>query len=423
MSSVRKFVYLLEALINQWKNESNLKKLQLKRLKKIVKFAYNNIPFYKEKFDREGVTPKDLRRLEDIKKFPVTTKEELKSNFKKLLNSKINLSKCIIASTSGSTGNPLKIVYDEKADDFSKAINMRSYISNGLSPFSKWANIGDVRTETKQTWFQRLGVFNLLNINLFDELERQIASLDSNKIEFLTGYPSQLQLIAEKLISSGKKLKIKKVFSTAETLSQKQREIIEKGFHAPVIDLFGCIEVNRTAWQCAKQEGYHIDIDSVILEIINSKGNDCPPEEFGRVIYTSLYNYAFPIIRYDIGDIAILSRNKCSCGRGLPLLKTILGRKDDFLINYLGEKISPLKVHLIFKHSLGINSYQLIQKSNKSLKMYLVSNEKFSKDTIKDIKHKLHKLIGTKCKISCKKVKTLPKEGKNKFRSVINAIK
>jgi phenylacetate-CoA ligase len=424
MSAIRKLFYLIIALNNQWKSEEQLKKEQLKKLKKTLTFAYENVPFYKEKFDSAKVSPKDLHKLEDLKKFPITTKKEIKSQpLKKLIRRDLDLEKCKIIPTSGSTGNPLKMVYDEDAGDFSKAINMRSYVSNGLGPFSKWASIGDAKNSSKSLWFQKIGLFNLLSINLFEPIDKQINFLEENKIKFLTGYPSQLQLISERLNKLNKKLNIKKIFSTAETLNPIQKKIISEGFNCKVIDLFGCIELNRTAWECDKNEGYHIDIDSIILEVVDDKGEEVGNNKQGNVLYTSLHNYAMPLIRYEVGDIVTKKNKKCSCGRKLPLLSHVEGRKEDFLIGKNKEKISPIKINLIFRTSKGIKSYQIIQNSREKIDLKIVPNKEFSQKEINFLINELKSLFEKKSKINLKLTNSISKEGKTKLRPVINNIK
>ena len=421
MSNIRRLIYLVELLKNQWISEKKLLQIQEVKLINIGKYAYNNSHYYARKFDSLNLNPKDIKSVKDLRKIPFLTKEDIRKNFDDLIVKRINLKKCRIVPTSGSTGTPLKIVYDEKSDDFSKAVNLRSHIANGLNFNDNWFNIGDTRTAQKRTWFQKLGFFSLQQLSLFENVENQVKILKNKNATIITGYPSQLRLISEYLIKNKINLNIKRVFSTAELLEPQTREIIKRGFGCDVIDLFGCIEVNRTAWECEKHEGYHIDIDSVVFEILDSNGNPVKDEETGEIVYTSLNNFAMPLIRYKVGDMATSFTKKCSCGRRLPLIKRIDGRNDSFILTKKGGKISPILIALIFKHSKGIDSYKVIQESYENITIEIVKGNKFSGEELEKIKEEFRKYYGNfKFKIMYKNRIEMEKSGK--IRSVICKI-
>ena len=164
-------------------------------------------------------------------------------------------------------------------------------------------------------------MINVKYVSLYDTPDKHLKVLNEFKPSVIDGYASSIWLIAREILNKKIKLskKLKLIYVTSEILDKNMREDIKKAFGVEPLDQFGCVEVGRTAWECLEHKGYHIDMDSVITEFIK----DNKPVDFGNkgeIVYTSLYNTAMPIIRYKVGDIGTPSKEKCSCGRGLPLI-------------------------------------------------------------------------------------------------------
>jgi len=423
MGALNTLNLLIRSRRNQWLKRSELDDLQTKKLRAIIKHAYNTTEFYHRKFKHAGIDPGDIRSLKDLHKIPFTTKSELRDTYlNKMLSKGTDLSKCRIIPTSGSTGTPLKMVYDQNADDFSKANNLRSMIENGLGIRDRWVNIGDTRTVRKPTWFQKLGILNLQTLNLFDDIDKQIDELKNINPDTIIGYPSQLKLLAQYISKHAiTGISPRNVFTTAELLDEGTRKLINSGFNVNVVDLFGCIELNRTAWECSEHQGYHIDVDAIVMEFLN--GNEAvSPGERGRIVYTSLFNYAMPLIRYDIGDIAIPCEELCDCGRGLPLMKSIEGRTDDFILLPNGKSISPIVFALILKHSDGVKEYQILQTDKKHISVTLNVSEKFDKSKEEHIRREIITILNNEISIDIKYVSKIQAGTTGKIRSVISKV-
>jgi len=165
LGSINKLMLLNQVRKDQWLKPSELEELQNKKLRSMVKHAYENTEFYHYKFKNVGIHPDDIKTVKDLEKVPFTTKEELRQQkLESRVSKGLNLSQCFVTETSGSTGIPLKIVYDEAADDFSKAVNLRSHIENGLKLRSKWAVFGDPHHYQKPRWFQKLNIYNAVQV-------------------------------------------------------------------------------------------------------------------------------------------------------------------------------------------------------------------------------------------------------------------
>lgn len=423
MGSINKLMLLHQVRKNQWLKPSELEELQNKKLRAIVKHAYNNTEFYHQKFRNSNIQPDDIKTLKDLHKIPLTTKEEVREHsLNSILAKGVNLNACRVVPTSGSTGKPLKAVYDASADDFSRVVNLRSMMENGLKIRDKWVNIGDTRTATKPKWFQNFGFFNLKTLNLFDNVKDQVDFLRDINPETLLGYPSQLSLIAGYLKNNPVDgISPKNVFTTAELLDPPTRKLINSAFDAELVDLFGCIEVNRTAWECSEHCGYHLDVDSVISEFIQD-GENVAAGERGEIVYTCLYNFAMPLIRYEVGDIGVPDDELCSCGRGLPLMKTVEGRCDDFIILPSGKMISPIILALVMKHSHGILEYQIIQNAVDHISVSIVVVENLDENYIEKVRMNIQEFLNNEISVDMKIVVKLAKGSTGKIRSVISDV-
>lgn len=406
---------------NQWRSYEDLRELQNKKLRAIIKHAYKNVPFYHHKFREAGIRPNDIKTVRDLIKIPITTKREVQRFYQGLLSKGVNLNKCVTSDTSGSTGTPLTIVYDEKADDYEKAVALRPNLSCGQKIRDKWVVITTPVHIKPKRWFQRVGVFNPVYISIMMKTHEQLNIIRSVHPDIVDGYPSQIYLIAKEIHERGlDEIKLKIVFSTAESLDDKTREYISTVLDAEVYDQFGCVEVGRTAWECPERAGYHIDVDSVVTEFIEA-GEQVESGESGEIVYTCLYNYAMPLIRYAVGDVGIPSDEKCPCGRGLPLMKILLGRKSDFLTSSSGELVSPFTLSPIMKHTKGIEEYRIIQEKEDRIKVQIKASN-VSHETINQIEVGIRNILGKHTIVYFEFLNEIPRDHSGKLRRVVSKV-
>ncbi len=423
MSALNTMRLLHQVQKNQWLKPSELEALQIKKVRAIIRHAYENTEFYHKKFKIAGIGPEDIKTINDLEKIPFTTKAELRENsIGSMLAKGINLSRCLVTETSGSTGIPTKVVYDEMANDFSKAVNIRSHIENGLHLRSKWVVFGDPHHFQKPRWFQRFGVFSPTQVSVFESVEKQLSILRKLKPDVLDGYTSSISLVAKEVDKGNiKDIKPKVIFGTSELLDSETRKYINSVFDVEMIDLFGCVELNRTAWECSEHAGYHIDVDAVIMEFIKD-GDNVSPGERGEIVYTGLYNFAMPLIRYKIGDIGIPSDELCPCGRGLPLMKLIEGRTDSFMQVPNGRIFSPIIWTAIMRGIPGVGQFKAIQERKDLIRILLVKNNHFSKMTIDKIDHDIKEVMGKDVNVEIELVNDIPRDKSGKIRAAVSKV-
>ena len=311
-----------------------LRNLQLKRLRALVRHAYENVAFYHRKFREAGIKPDDVMGLDDLRKLPVVTKFEIQAcSFNEVVDRRRDVNSLVKKTTSGSTGIPLTVFADQRVEDFYAAVWMRAMFEDGLRVRDKMAVIADPRTfPKKKTFFQRLGVSKRYYISIFDPADKQLAVLREFSPDVVKGYASSLFILAKEFGESLRDLKARLIFSGAEPLDIESRRAIASAFNAELFDFYGCVEFSLLAWECKEHNGYHVNADSVLMEVLDDDGEAVGLDEKGKIVCTGLFNDVMPLIRYDLGDVAVLTDDGCGCGVSLSLLRFVEGRKDDFLM-------------------------------------------------------------------------------------------
>jgi len=408
---------------SQWKSYEELRELQDRKLRAILKHAYENVPLYRQKFASAGVHPEDIKTVADLPKLPITTKQEVRDNFPdRIVANGVDTGKCWLPHTGGSTGIPLTVAYDEAAEDFQKAVALRPNLSCGQGLFDKWIVFTDPRHIGEKKWFQRIGLFNPTQFSLFEDIDNQVLILKKAKPDIIDTYPSHLYLLAKKVNQIGVEIRPKMVFTTAELLDSQTREHIQSVFNAPIYDQFGDVEMGRTAWECPAHSGYHIDVEAVIMEFIRDE-KPVSSGERGEIVYTTLYNYAMPLIRYAVGDIGIPSDEKCLCGRGLPLMKIIEGRKDDFLVRSDGTIVSPITMDLIIKNMMAIEQCRIIQETPGRVRVQIVNSHSLTEQIVSQLKSSIKEVLGENVSVETEMLAELLRDKSGKLRKVISKVK
>jgi phenylacetate-CoA ligase len=350
-----------------WSREKLLEYQNLK-VREIVKYAYEHVPFYHEKFRQLGLRPEDVKTVEDLKKIPVIERRELQRNADKIISDEFDVTKLKRISTSGSTGQPLFTYITRKEDAFRKAKLLRANIVCGQKPRDKWVVITGPQHQAEKYRLQRfLSIYMPIPISVFDDAATQISEIERIGPDILDGYSSSLLLIAKEAEKKGTEtIRPKMIIGGAELIDSSSRKFIEAVFNAPFYDEFACMELERLAWQCEERRHYHIDADSVIMQFLDERGEEVGPGESGEIVCTSLFNYAMPFIRYAVGDVGRASKeSECPCGIHFPLMEVIEGRKDSFIVLPDGRVLSPLVFGWImefFKYYPCIEQYRVVQK-------------------------------------------------------------
>jgi len=420
----RYMFHLLKLRKNLQLDPSRLRELQMKRLKAIVKHAYENVPFYHRKFDRAGIRPDDIRSTADLCKIPPTTKSEIQSNpLGDVIARNIDANDCVKRTTSGSTGMPLTVLVDRNAEDFQAAVWARTFLENGLRLSDKMAVIDDPRHfPTNRNWLHSFELLEREYISVFDSAKTQLMLLEEFKPDVIKSYPSSLIILSD--VYKAVAFKPRLIFTSAELLDDTSRSLISSTFEAELLDNYASYEFSLMAWECSQHMGYHLNVDSVLMEFL-SNGEAVASGESGEIVCTSLINYAMPLIRYRSGDFGVPVEEQCSCGRSLPLLKTIEGRADDFLIALDGRAIAPTVFFPYpFEGHEGIRQFRVIQEKINKLTIQLVASKRFWENQVvlERARRKIQRLFGEGMHVEFQLVEKLDRDSSGKLRKIISHV-
>lgn len=408
--------YLAELKSHQKKDKKQLEEIQLKKLKKMVNHAYNNVPFYRDLFSKNNIDPDNIKNLDDLEKIPILTKKEIRENYDKILAYNTDKEKCRVVSTTGSTGIPLKIWNDNDAQLYTSSVVYFALFESGLRLKDSIMELTGILEDCSKTLIKKS------MISTFDPPDKVISMIRKYNPDILYSFPSIFKTLSNSLREELPFSKLRQIYTHGETLTESCRETISSAFGAEVYNTYGSTEFNRLAFECSEHSGLHMITDCAVIEIIKD-GQRVGPGEEGEIVVTGLYNYAMPLIRYNLGDIGVLADYECSCGRGWPLIKSIEGRSDDFLTLPSGRIISPRTINVI-ENIPGIVEYRTIQEKRDTFLVQVVPGKDYSPDTDRQIDEQI-KLgcLGEKINIKVELMNELPRERTGKLRAVISKVR
>ena len=344
-----------------------MKQLQSEKLVKQVKHVYENVPYYRDLMDKKGVTPDDIKSIEDLHKLPFLSKADLRDAYPYGLLAK-PLKDCVrIQSTSGTTGRRVVAFYTQHDVDLWEDCCARAIVAAGGTDEDVCQVAYGYGLFTGGPGLNggshKVGCLTLPMSSGFTD--RQIQFMTDLNATILCCTPSYAAYIGETLEEKGFKpedIPLKAGIFGAEPWTEEMRRGIEKTLGIKAYDIYGLTETTGpgVAFECSEQTGMHINEDHFYAEIIDPDTGEVLPEgSKGELVFTSLDKEAFPLLRYRTRDICVLSRKKCSCGRTLIKMAKPMGRSDDMLI-IRGVNVFPSQIETVLLNEGYQPNYQII---------------------------------------------------------------
>lgn len=339
---------------------------QDERLVKTVKHVYEHVPYYRNLMEKKGVTPDDIKSVDDLKKLPFLTKSDLRDAYPYGLMG-VDMSEAVrIQSTSGTTGKRVVAFYTQHDIDLWEDCCARAlaaagatkddviHVSYGYGLFTGGAGL--------HGGSHKLGSLTLPMSS--GNTDRQIQFMCDLGSTVLCCTPSYAAYLGETINERGLKdrLKLKAGIFGAEAWSQEMRRDIEEKLGIKAYDIYGLTEISGpgVAYECSAQSGMHINEDHFIAEIIDPVTEEVLPYgEKGELVFTCITKEAFPLIRYRTRDICVLTREKCPCGRTHVKMTKPMGRSDDMLI-VKGVNVFPSQIETVLLNKGYPANYQII---------------------------------------------------------------
>lgn len=408
--------------------------VQRKRLFELVDFAIANVPYYKRIAKERNITISRKNIFEEIKKFPILTKELIRKNFNNL-HPDLSKVSYIIQTSGGTTGEPVKLIQDMNYVIKNIAFHIVSNEIGGHNLGEKlnmlWGDEKEIIKQTKGRLKQIINKFitNIHFQNAFrmsdDIMKRYINELYIVKPKVIFAYTQSIYELAKYINRENlKPPPISSIIATAGVVTDEIKEYIQNTFKCLVYNRYGSREVSVVATSCEESDKLHINVYQQYIEIVDSKGNCLKEHERGDIIVTNLINYGMPLIRYKIGDRGAMDSSKCSCGRGLVRLENVYGRTVDIFRNKNGELIDGEYFTHLFYFRKNIQQFQVIQEKIDKIKINLVTLNKQQLDTEveEEFTDKIRKAMGEECNVNFNYVSKIEPSPSGKIRYTISYL-
>ena len=408
---------------NQIMSESQIHKLRMVKLRRLLRHASTYSPYYKQKLN--GINLSQMQNFDDLGKIEPLTKEELRRDVK-LIASKKTFSGTRKAKTSGSTGIPLVFPKDSIARAYHYAAMYRGHSWYGLKIGDREARLWGVPVDRKTRMKIKVKDYFLnrfrekeynLKRHILDDFYRK---LNKFRPKYIMGYGKMLYefglYLKERNIDL-RHLKLKMVKYTSENMRAEEKAIVEAVCCCPVVSEYGAAETGIISFQCPSGN-HHIMSDCVLVEYLNIKGQNHGLKE---VLITDLNNLSFPIIRYKLGDCVIPTKEKCKCGLPFPLLGEISGRYSEvFVID--GRRFHSIVFYYIMKGLTDKNKallqFRVVQKSP-VIFCYQLACSPQERDVEEYLVNKTKQELGRDVEVQIDYFKNLPRETSGKLRDFI----
>lgn len=395
-------------------------RLQLRQIERVLRFARETVPFYRESLD-------EIRRIPDgemdeafFSDLPILTRSEIQSAGLELRATRTppEHGPVFLQRTSGSTGKPIEVATTRLRAVMSNAHTLRTHYWHRLDVSQKSVEIRTAYkpgAEPKKPVWSVLpwaGPSKRLDINLpISELFDQFIDEDPSSV---LSHPYTLMLLAERSRETGIQPKnLTTARSFAETLTPNIRQTLREIWDIPVIDSYSATEIGIIAHQCPDNENLHVQVENVRVEVLDDNGNQCKPGMSGKVVITPLQNFASPLVRYEIGDYAEVGEN-CSCGRTLPVLTRILGRHRNLCVLKNGERFFP-EIQADLKPFGHIRQFQAHQKTLEDIDLKIVAERPFTSAEKTEVQAIVQKKFHYPFRVNIIEVDDIPRAANGKF--------
>ena len=417
---------------SQWWPAETLLQYQLRQLEFLLAHAVRTVPHYRRRLTvmkgvrRGGLTP-------DVwAKIPILKRSEIQEVGDGLISRRPpkDHGRLRDIKTSGSTGRPIRVKGTDVTGLFFAALNLRYHLWHGRDFSGKVACIRNLNQKQAQAakngkptaWVPgyRSGPMYFFSINR--PISEQMDWLVAQDADYLLTFPSNLMALLRHSADSGiKPAKLSQVATMSETLDPAVRESCMRVWNATLSDAYSSEELGMIAFQCPENTHYHLQAESLFVEILDEEGALCAPGQVGRIVVTDLHNFAMPLIRYEIGDYAEVGE-ACSCGRGLPVLNRIVGRTRNMLTLPTGDKIWPSFPENQMMPIAPIRQFQIVQLSLEKVSARFAIARALTEDEEQRLKEFLIGCLGHSFELDLVYVDEIPRPAGGKYEDFVSLV-
>lgn len=389
----------------------------LRSLGALLEHARSKVPFY------SGAPRPSPEVLPEFARFPVVGKPLLRGNYERFHSADLSTRRWWRNSSGGSSGEPLTFIQDQNFMNWrvaTEAFYYRQFLGhefNTTRTVILWGSERDLFSRLSRkgrmwNWATQATLLNAFRMTPADML-RYVETINRQRPLLIRGYAGSLYELARFVQARGLRLAAPRVvYSSAEMLARPMRETIEAVFGAPVFDFYGSREVGAIAGQCARG-AMHLFTFNNWVEVVDDHGQAVQPGAPGRILVTTLHNYAMPLIRYDIGDTAVVGE-ACPCSP-LPTLARLTGRVTDHFLTRDGTLVHGEYFTHLFYFRDWVREFQVLQTDVEAIAVYFAAQQPPPKEDIADITDKIRLVMGDGCRVDWEEVEQVPRTPQGKL--------
>ncbi len=433
------WVAYLELERIQWLKAEEIQRHQLAQLRSLLAHCIAHVPYYREVLPKAGIIPGQIRTLDAFRRIPLLPRRVYQERHAEFAAQTLPAGTVATnqRQTSGSSGTPTTVLQTNIVHLWWHAFFLRDLAWSGIDSTGTLAAIRS--TGQKGPALQQL-LQGVVSPYWLGELRSLIQTGPSHVMDiqqdhrvqlqwlrriapnFLISYPSNLETLALLLREEGPIPSLKGIQAISETLTEDARTTIESAFGIPVKTTYSCAETGYLASECPAGHGLHVHAENVILEVLDDNGQPCPPGETGHVYVTHLHNFRGPFIRYELGDEATLGVANCPCGRGLPLLTRVDGKKYPTFVLPDGRRKGTVTLARTVRKAGGHWQHQVIQKAPDHVVVRLAVDASWTDQHAADVQQRIRDFFGVPVRVDVEVHDHLTTPASGKFQSIINEV-
>ena len=394
-----------------------LREIQNRKLRALVRHASDNVPFYHRLFRSAGLSAEDVRTVDDLKRVPVTAKDDLRrAGLDSILTRGVSPGSCRRSKTSGSTGRPFETYLNDREHWIRRLLGFRRLLDVGLRPLDRVCTICDP-TQLPSRRYRTSHISPLL------PLAEQVERLRRLRPTILKAWPSSLRALLRHTDDRlGEFVRPRTVVASSEVCSKALRQRVHASMQAPLFEFYGAGEFGPIASECQSRRGLHVNADYLILECLKD-GEPAGNGEVGSVALTSLLSFTMPFIRYEIGDACRLLDTCCSCGSHLPLIEAPVGRQDELVRLPNGESLPVSAIAgMALRPIEGIDHFRLIQETEAHFVLMVVFTTPPATAVLSELEARMLACLGKGASVDIQAVRFIDEEPGRKYKRFLSKV-
>lgn len=409
---------------SQWWPAAKLQELQLRQFGQLFRHAMATVPYYRERFAGTG----GVTTWQQMRELPVSTRRDIQQAGDAIhsLAPPREHGAIVVTQSSGSTGSPLVTHGTAWTQLLWHAFLLRDHLWHRRDLGGKLAAI---RSKVSDGRFSNWGLATLpfatgpsVLRGLSADLDEQLRWLEQENPDYVISYATNIQMLARRSLELGLRLpRLKQARTYGEMLRPDARAEVRAAWGVEIVDSYSSEELGYIASQCPQCEHYHVQAEGLIVEVLDASGAPCRPGEVGQMVVSTLHNFAMPLLRYASGDYAEVGE-ECSCGRGLPLLRRIVGRQRNMVVRPDGVRHWPSFPSEMWKGIAPVLQIQLVQDAVDHIEARLVVARDFSSVEVERMTAALRDCLGYPFRITLRQVHAIPRGAGGKYEDFVSML-